>query len=122
MLTIVIILGEASKRIFHFGTLLLPQCSTLANTQCLISNYLSKMSSKSYADAVSGSSSGEENVAKLSNTCWQKDQVEDEEDALMRAIENSKVNKKCFVNFCFVNFGWSIYSQCKLSITFFFCL
>lgn len=56
------------------------------------------MSSKSYADAVSGSSSGEESVAKLSNTFWRKYQVEDEEDAFTKAIENSKVSTKCHVN------------------------
>ena len=56
------------------------------------------MSSKSYADAVSGSSSGEESVsAKLSNTFWRKYQVEDEEDAFRKAIESSKVSMKCHV-------------------------
>ena len=57
------------------------------------------MSSKSYADAVSGSSSGDESVAKLSNTFWRKYQVEDEEDAFTKAIKNSKVSTKCHVNF-----------------------
>ena len=57
------------------------------------------MSSKSYADAVSGYSSGDESVAKLSNTFWRKYQVEDEEDAFTKAIKNSKVSTKCHVNF-----------------------
>ena len=52
------------------------------------------MSSKSYADAVSGSNRGEENVAKLSNTFWRRYQVEDEEEAFTKAIENSKVSTK----------------------------
>jgi len=56
------------------------------------------MSSKSYADAVSGSSGGEESVTKLSNTFWRKYQVEDEEEAFTKAIESSKVSTKSHVN------------------------
>ena len=66
------------------------------------------MSSKSYADAVSGSSGGEESVAKLSNTFWRKYQVEDEEDVFMKAIESSKLCTECHVNF-----GYSIFVVIK---------
>jgi len=62
------------------------------------------MSFKSYADAVSGSSRGEKSVAKLSNTFWRKYQIEDEEDALTKAIESSKVRTICHVNFGYSTF------------------
>ena len=53
------------------------------------------MSFKSYADAVFGSSRGENSATKLSNTFWRKYQVEDEEDAFKKAIDISNVSTKC---------------------------
>ena len=49
------------------------------------------MNSKSYAEVVSGCSSDGESICEPSNTFWRKYQVEDEGDAMKRAIENSMV-------------------------------
>ena len=52
------------------------------------------MNSKSYADVVSGSTLEDESVPQLSNTFWRTYQIEDEKDAMKRAIANSMVSEE----------------------------
>ena len=61
---------------------------------CGLNYFILKMNSKSYADVVSGSISEDESVSQLSNTFWRRYQMEDEEDAMKRAIANSMVSEE----------------------------
>ena len=52
------------------------------------------MNSKSYANVVSGSTLEDKSVSQLSNTFWRTYQMENEEDAIKRAIANSMVSEE----------------------------
>ena len=60
----------------------------------MVSYFILKMNSKSYANMVSGSTLEDESVSQLSNTFWRTYQMEDEEDAMKTAIANSMVSEE----------------------------
>ena len=72
----------------------MPLLRQFAFLSCGLNYFILKMNSKSYADEVSGSTLEDESVSQLSNTFWQIYQMEDEEDAMKRAIASSMVSEE----------------------------
>ena len=71
-----------------------PLLRQFAFLSCGLNYFILKMNSKLYADVVSGSTSEEESGSQLCNTFWRTYQMEDEEDAMKRAIANSMASEE----------------------------
>lgn len=100
-------LNRAESIVVHYWVEVYAASPSVAFLSCGLNYFILKMNSKLYADVVSGSTTEEESGSQLSNTLWWTYQMEDEEDAMKRAIANSMVSEE--------NLKW--FRECTLCLT-----